>query len=129
MSTQSVPPGKGKALERHERIAKSLRLLARVIGEELGKEQGFVLLAYDLGPLGEERRTNYIANCDRKDVLQLLREFIASMDEQTFNQDVPEGETPNEKAFERWWAGQKERATEQDLKHHCYDAWNARGSL
>lgn len=55
------------------------RIIARALKETVqhtGEQYGFALLMF--GTKGEESsRMNYISNCDRSDMLALMKEFIA----------------------------------------------------
>jgi hypothetical protein len=125
--TENVPPGSGKEDTGVEAQIKSqMRRLGRLVKSHLPPGSGFVILAFSHGVAGEGKRTHYVANCNRADVAQLMREWLANVDEHNAWKDVPTGETKNELSFERWWA---QRELEEDLnpriRQAAFEAWTA----
>lgn len=51
-----------------------LQKLAQHIDKELPPNHGFVLLAF---PFTDDSRLQYVSNCDRRDVVEAMKEFIA----------------------------------------------------
>lgn len=64
-----------------------MRAIARAIDDTLNgsarpKQNGFVVLVFPMeGPDGA--RTNYVSNCDRKDVIAALKEITARFEGQS----------------------------------------------
>lgn len=64
----------GHYLEQMNALASAIDELFN--GKERPKKTGFMLLMFDFdGPKND--RVNYISNCDRKDAINAMKEFIA----------------------------------------------------
>lgn len=50
-------------------------------GAELPKKNGFVVLLFPFDQV-EGARTNYVSNCDRKDIIAALKEVVARFEGQ-----------------------------------------------
>lgn len=105
-----------------EYIKDKLRDLARSIDNQIPPEYGFVLLVL---PFGEQGVLQYVANCDRLDAIQTMREFIQKT-ERTFGTHRGTGEDDEGHliAFEKWYAQEKRRGHGSD-KARSYDAFIA----
>ena len=82
-----------------ELMREKLQAMARWIKEQLpSKDWGFILFAFTYGPLGNML---YVANAQRDDVVQALREFIAKNSPKEYGTD--RDETDADRIFEKWW--------------------------
>lgn len=67
--------------ETQELMRALAKTLDGLLNDASGKTTGFVLLTFPFdGPAGQ--RTNYIANCDRADVVVALKEIVARFEGQ-----------------------------------------------
>ena len=78
-------------MKQNEETARMLQGLAAGIddvlnGEERPKRNGFVLLLFEFGQM-EGARTNYVSNCDRKDIIAALKEVTARFEGQPEHMD------------------------------------------
>ena len=74
--------------------------------ETVAGSYGFAFLAFEFGPGG---RLLYVANTQRADIVEAMREFISST-ERRFAEHVPDEElSPAREAFQKWLALQKHR--------------------
>lgn len=112
-----------------EYIKDKLQDLGKAVDDQIPVDYGFILLVFPFGPDGV---TQYVANCNRGDALQLMREFIARTTETNYATDIgDQGMEP----FEAWWKAQLQRrhdwvantktADLLDLRNWCYDAYMA----
>lgn len=105
-------------------VREGLQKLAGNIRGSLPPEFGFVLLVSSPGGA-----LLYVATFERADVLQLMREFIATArEERVWQREMPEVELSEE--FEQWWVAQLKRYPELEqmsaqYKGWCSDAFNA----
>lgn len=51
-----------------------LQKMAEQISKELPPKHGFILLAF---PFDDNSRLHYVSNCQRQDVIEAMKEFIA----------------------------------------------------
>lgn len=107
-------------------VRAGLQELAGNIKGSLPPGFGFVLLVSSSQP---GAALLYVSTLDRGDVLQLMREFIATnREERVWRREMPEVELSEE--FEQWWVGQLKRypGLEQmsaQYKEWCQDAFTA----
>jgi hypothetical protein len=88
-----------------DQVRAELQGLAREIKRSLPKGFGFVLLVTSCEP---GAALLYVATLDRGDVLQMMREFIATnREERVWRAEMPEVELSEE--FEEWWESQLKR--------------------
>ena len=104
-----------------EFISDSLQQMGAYVEEHIPAKHGFVLLVFPYGPEG---MIQYVANADRGDVVQTMREWIAMIDEQTYGTN--QGEAAKA-PFDRWWAAELARLSNRQasVKHIAYDAFVA----
>jgi hypothetical protein len=115
-------------------VRAGLQALARGIKASLPEDFGFALLVTAAEP---GAALLYVATLDRGDVLQLMREFIATnREERVWQREMPEVELSEE--FDQWWAAQLKRKGVQPndmndtnrsyspfMREWCRDAFNA----
>lgn len=70
-----------------EEAKETMRLLAEIIQTCIPDNFGFVMMIFDPK---EHAQMNYISNCDRKDVVKMLYEFIEKT-ERGWAKDMDEG--------------------------------------
>jgi hypothetical protein len=120
-----LPPGRGKELPVDQARRAKLQSLARVIKDSMPPQTGFVLLAYGAGPLGAGELMQYVSNSSREDVVQLLKEWLATVTrDKDYARDIDPGETGNQQAFQAWWELRLKRG-DAPVQEMCQDAWNA----
>jgi hypothetical protein len=121
-----LPPGRGKELPVDQARRSKLQTLARVIKDSMPPNTGFVLLAYGAGPLATPGELmQYVSNSTREDVVQLLKEWLANVESDSeYAKDIPPDQTPNQLAFNTWWANRLKRG-DAPIQEMCQDAWNA----
>jgi hypothetical protein len=107
-----------------EYVKDHLRDIARYIDGEIPMEHGFILLVFPFGPGGV---IQYIANCDRSDAVQAMREWIAMTTGETVWTDSANA---GKEGFEAWLEQQLVRhageAAGPELQSQLlYDAWVA----
>jgi hypothetical protein len=101
-------------------IRQNLQEIARSIKKQIPNGFSFVLLVAEHGEGGT---TLYVADMQRADALQVMREFVAhNMEERNWRREMPELELNEE--FEAWWLKQQTRQ-KVDLKQQCRDAFVA----
>jgi hypothetical protein len=101
-------------------IRKEMQGWAAEIKGWIPPEHGFVLLVFPYGPGGIMQ---YVANAERLDVVQAMREFIAMVDKETFATDQ---EDQGKEGFDAWWEIQLKRASYGATpKELAYDAFVA----
>ena len=109
--------------EAEERVKGMLQALAKRIATQIPPSHGFALLVFTRG---ENPTMQYVANAQRLDIIQAMREFIAvQSEERAFQRDI---EHQGEEEFEQWWQQQKERlypSGSPSVKSMCYDAFVA----
>jgi len=109
-----------------DEVRAGLQELAARIKSALPGGFGFVLLVTSAEP---GAALLYVSTLDRGDVLQLMREFIATnREERIWQREMPEVELTEE--FDQWWAAQLKRAGDMPvypptLRQWCLDAFNA----
>jgi hypothetical protein len=121
-----LPPGRGKELPVDQARSAKLQHLAKYIVSSMPGSTGFVLLVYGQGPLATPGELlQYVSNSRREDVVQLLKEWLATMGEDSdYDRDIPPGQSENEQAFSAWWKARLGRG-EAPVHELCRDAWNA----
>lgn len=67
-----------------EKVKGKMQTIARKVKEELPKNWGFIVLAFEFG---EEGLLTYVSNADRKDVVEVMKEFIEKT-EQNYGNDT-----------------------------------------
>ena len=74
---------------REEQAANALQAIAKDIKEKLPEKMGFALLTYEFGE-GDDKRTMYISNSNREDVIKAMLEFVDKNlnDPKMFGKDV-----------------------------------------
>lgn len=109
-------------------VRAKLKDMGRYLAGELPRGFHFALL---IATAGEGGVTLYIANIDRSDVIQLMREFIAVQKEERNwqrHRDEMEG-LELEDEFDGWWANQIKRAPNysgnRKMQEMCRDAFIA----
>jgi hypothetical protein len=84
--------------ETEEEVRGMLQGLAKHIAGQIPSNHGFALLVFTIGEGGT---LQYVGNCNRLDIMQAMREFIAvNREERNFQRDI--GEEGHEE-FEQWW--------------------------
>jgi hypothetical protein len=107
-------------MEPEDYVKAHMQEWAREIKGRIPPEHGFVLLVFPFGPGGI---TQYIANADRLDVVQAMREHIAMVTEETF---ATHQDQKGKEGFDAWWAFQLKRAqTVTTPRELAYDAFVA----
>jgi hypothetical protein len=121
-----LPPGRGKELPVDQARKAKLQHLAKYIVSTMPGSTGFVLLVYGQGTLAAKGELlQYVSNSQREDVVQLLKEWLATMgSDEIYAKDIPPGQTPNEIAFDAWWERRLKRG-DAPVEEMCQDAWNA----
>jgi hypothetical protein len=104
-----------------EYISDKLQEMGRYVDGQIPINYAFVLLVFPFGPDGV---IQYVANADRGDVVQVMREWIAMIDEQTYGTD--QGDAAKE-PFDRCWAAEIRRLSDrqQTVRQIAYDAFVA----
>jgi hypothetical protein len=133
MSSPGLPPGRGKELPVEQARRAKLQTLAKVIKDTMPPDTGFVLLAYGFGPVGTGQMLHYVSNSSREDVVQLLKEWLATVavSDKDYARHIEQGTGANELAFQDWWLNRLRRNPEQvpplpeGAQEWCRDAWNA----
>jgi hypothetical protein len=91
--------------ELEDEVRASLQAMARGIKAALPNGFGFALLVTASEP---GAALLYVSTLDRGDVLQMMREFIATnREERVWQREMPEVELSEE--FDQWWAAQLKR--------------------
>jgi hypothetical protein len=113
-----------------DQVRAELQVLGREIKRSLPKGFGFALLVTSAEP---GAALLYVSTLDRSDVLQMMREFIATNREgRVWQREMPEVELVEE--FEQWWEAQLKRKGSgfgsfahepRVLLEWCRDAFNA----
>lgn len=110
-------------MNNEERVRGMLQGLAKHIASEIPADHGFALLVFTLGEGGTMQ---YVANCNRLDILQAMREAIAVLgEERHFQRDIAD---EGKEEFAEWWRKQCERVYPDgspSVKSMCYDAFVA----
>jgi hypothetical protein len=104
--------------------------LAKWIKAQLpGKDWGFILLCF---PFEAQGNLLYIANTQRDDAIQAMREFIAkNTDKEKFTREAftDRDEVTADHAFETWWKKEISRIEGQDpplwVRQLAFDAYIA----
>jgi hypothetical protein len=106
-----------------DQIRTELQELARDIKAGLPHGFGFVLLVTSSKP---GAALLYVSTLERADVLQMMREFIATnRDERNWQREMPEVELSEE--FDQWWAAQLKRKgiENPNMAEWCRDGFTA----
>lgn len=74
--------------EQEAKVRAEMQELGNFINSYLPDKFGFVLMIFKLG---ENEKLNYLSNCNRRDVILALKEFIAKT-ERGWAKDMEEGE-------------------------------------
>jgi hypothetical protein len=109
-----------------EIVRAKLQALARYITAQLpNRNWGFMLLAF---PFDAHANCLYVANANRDDAVQAMREFIARTTNRTYATDQG---TQGESAFNQWWQTEMGRVEGKcptdwaQVRQLAYDAWIA----
>jgi hypothetical protein len=98
-------PVNNERKELEDQVRAELQELGRDIKASLPEEFGFALLVTAAEP---GAALLYCSTLDRGDVLQMMREFIATnREERVWQREMPEVELSEE--FEAWWEAQLKR--------------------
>lgn len=100
-------------------IRARLQKIARLVKAELPNKSAFILLA---GPQGAGGRMEYVANIERFDALQLMRQFVV-VNNTRYMEHVKEGTEPKEKAFAKFWVQLKGRIEYLSPEQIARDTW------
>jgi hypothetical protein len=96
--------------EEEQIVRDKLQSMARYIKAQLpGQDWGFILMAFPFGPGGQ---LLYVANAQRDDAVQAMREFIAkNTQRQHFTNEAftDRVEVAADHAFESWWKKEIDR--------------------
>jgi hypothetical protein len=127
-----MKPEPGKEMEGEGEVRANLKDMGRYLAGQLPPGWHFALL---IASAGEGGVTLYIANIDRNDVIQLMREFIAVQREERnwrrhrSEMEAQEPQLEIEDEFDGWWANQMKRAPNYSgnakMQEMCRDAFIA----
>lgn len=67
-----------------EKVKGKMQTIARKVKEELPKNWGFIVLTFEFGEKGQ---LVYVSDADRKDVIEVMKEFIEKT-EQNYGNDT-----------------------------------------
>ena len=72
--------------EQQEKVKNKMKEIARMVDNELPENFGFVVLAFPFGE-NEQNRLQYVANAQREDVINAMKEFIQKT-EDNYGKDI-----------------------------------------
>jgi hypothetical protein len=113
--------------EAEAKVRSHIQGWARAWKKELPPDWGFILFAF---PFGGGGNSIYIANAQRDDAVQAMREFIAKVTKDSYATDQG---AQGESAFNHWWKTELSRLEATQFKEEelarvrqvAYDAWIA----
>lgn len=73
--------------EREQQANNMLQSIARDIASKLPENFGFCLLAYEFGD-AKDKKMLYVSNGNRDDVAKAMKEWIETVDKQSFGKDI-----------------------------------------
>jgi hypothetical protein len=101
-------------MSEEETVKANLQAIGRSIQSQLpGKHWGFVLLAF---PFGTGGAVLYLANGNRDDIIQAMREFIAknTNNPETFTDQ--DERTNADQGFAKWWETEIRRVKREEIE-------------